>query len=844
MFRLITLLLFCASRSLSLGKPSAVMPDRHMAIFENYCLDCHDAETRKGQINLEDLSFDLGSDVQMAERWQEVLGVLNAGEMPPEDKDQLTQEEKTELLADLSEKLVVARKIHADNGGVIAMRRLNQREYANTVESLIGVRPEVEGLPTDHVAGGFDTAGASLYLSSDQFEQYVSIARSALETALGNRRAVEPSIIRTEAENKYYSKAAHQELLDEHLEGEERGRKFKEAFKANRETKPEDYGFKSVAEAHSAVNLSKKIAPVLEDYLKRPEIENGYIMMALNRRIRRPIKLPQFKSEVGEEVTIRFRAARYPDAPERFQYVEIVAHNWTDNTSTNLWWRKVRAPLDSPETIELTTILPPGKRMEFQFSWRSQQVGSKRNDRLFLEQKDQHHTPMGVWLDWVELERKGRPATPTDAMARLMPPVPKGAQEGSYAREVIERFATEAFRGTQPSGDYIDKLVGLFEANRAKGQKVEQALLQPMSIILASPSFLYMVESTGGERLSEFELAVRLSYFLWSAPPDAELMSLAENGRLSDPEELSKQTTRLLRDHRADRFIRDFAYQWLEMDRLGIFPFDTHLYQEFDNAVLHQSAEEIYQTLRHFLDKRLPLDQLIKSDFVVANDVMADFYGLPPVDSHEFRPVKLPKASPRGGLMGSAAILGMGSNGKRSSPVERGAWVLRHILNDPPPPAPPNVPQLERLDDEILSSRQLGIAHQEEPQCVQCHRKIDPIGYAMENFDAAGQWRESEVIRYGKRYEESKTFPIDPKGQFADGTQFTNFFELRDMIASHGDDFARGFTEALIAYGLGRPYGFSDYELADSILKQSKEKYFAIDRLIHALVQSPVFQSK
>ena len=176
------------------------MSDVHAKVLSKYCLDCHDSETEKGQINLEDLSFDLGSDVQVAERWQEVLNAINAGDMPPPDKSQMTAEEKTRFLADLSRKLVVARKIHADTGGDIKMRRLNQREYANTIEALLGVRPNVDGLPNDRAGSGFDTAGASLYFSSDQFEQYVEIARGALELALVNDEPTPKEVIRLEAE--------------------------------------------------------------------------------------------------------------------------------------------------------------------------------------------------------------------------------------------------------------------------------------------------------------------------------------------------------------------------------------------------------------------------------------------------------------------------------------------------------------------------------------------------------------------------------------------------------------------------------------------------------------------
>ncbi|MEO0414270.1 MAG: DUF1588 domain-containing protein, partial [Verrucomicrobiota bacterium] len=176
-------------------------------------------------------------------------------------------------------------------------------------------------------------------------------------------------------------------------------------------------------------------------------------------------------------------------------------------------------------------------------------------------------------------------------------------------------------------------------------------------------------------------------------------------------------------------------------------------------------------------------------------------------------------------------------------PVERGVWVLRHLLNDPPPPAPPNVPMLSRFQEEVLSVRDLQKAHQEEPQCAQCHRKIDPIGYAMENFDAAGAWREHEEI-LGRKHTVQATFPIDPSGKLSDGSEFANFYELKDLVASRTDQFAAGLAEALISYGLGRPYGFTDHDLAQSMLTETKASDYAIHHLIHALIQSEPFQKK
>ena len=279
------------------------------------------------------------------------------------------------------------------------------------------------------------------------------------------------------------------------------------------------------------------------------------------------------------------------------------------------------------------------------------------------------------------------------------------------------------------------------------------------------------------------------------------------------------------------------------MERLDFFQFDVKLHRDFDESTRSATREEVYQSFAHLLrDSRGGrIGKLLKSDYIFVNGLLATYYGIEGVTGDKFRKIKLPADSPRGGLLGMAAIHAMGSDGVVSSPVERGAWVLRHLLNDPPPPAPPNVPQISRLKDQVLTTRERLLAHQEEAQCASCHRKIDPIGFGMENFNATGKWRTEDSDGAGKS---KKTWAIDASGAFHKGPAFSDFLELRDLIAEREEDFARGFTEHLIEYALGRPFGFTDEELAAEIVRSASSKELAISELIHALVQSKVFRTK
>jgi hypothetical protein len=312
---------------------------------------------------------------------------------------------------------------------------------------------------------------------------------------------------------------------------------------------------------------------------------------------------------------------------------------------------------------------------------------------------------------------------------------------------------------------------------------------------------------------------------------------------------LEAQTNRLLDDPRSAGFVEPFVAQWLAMDRLDFFQFDLALYPKFDDSTKAAARREVYETVAHLLRENGRLSDLLEADYVVVNGLLADYYGLEGVQGDEFRRVPLPAGSPRGGLLGMAAVHAMGSNGEHTSPVERGAWVLRKLLNDPPPPAPPNVPQLARLAGKSLTTRERVVLHQEEPQCASCHRKIDPIGFGLENFDAVGAWRTTDssmaVNAQGKPDPKTKkTWTIDPAGALHGGPSFQDFDGLRDIVASRPEQFARGFTAALVEYALGRPCGFGDEPLVDAVVNDARSHELASRSFVHALVQSKPFRTK
>jgi hypothetical protein len=364
--------------------------------------------------------------------------------------------------------------------------------------------------------------------------------------------------------------------------------------------------------------------------------------------------------------------------------------------------------------------------------------------------------------------------------------------------------------------------------------------------------FLYLAEPNPGPQpksLTGGELATRLSYFLWGAPPDAILQQVGHSGALLQPDTLRAQTERLLNEPRTNDFLKSFLDQWLSLDRLDFFEFNPRLHPKFDASVKIAARDEIYESFSYLLQNNGSLRHVLKADHVLVNKVLADFYDLPNVHGDQFQKIPLPKASPRGGLLGMAAVLAMGGNGEKTNPVERGAWVLRKLLNTPPPPPPANVPQLARLAGKLLTTRERSQAHQEFPQCASCHRKIDPIGFGLENFDAAGLWRTEDTFQVlddkGKPVPNAKkTWQIDPSGVLHKGPAFSDYFALRDHIATQTKPFARGFAASLLEYSLGRSCGFSDEPLLDEILQHAGACDYGMREFIHALVGSEAFHRK
>ncbi|MDX1946156.1 MAG: DUF1592 domain-containing protein [Pirellulaceae bacterium] len=869
--------------------PRASIPQRHLALLREHCQKCHGGNLAEGMFRIDTLPPTI-TTLETAERWQKVLGALNSGEMPPADEPPLNNQAKADLLDDLTRAMVVARKALSDQHGEITMRRLNRREYRGTLQDLLGVEANVNELPADAGAGAFDTVGSNLFMSGNQFEQYLALGREALDEAFERQAAAaEQRRLRYETEN---STPLLAKLHASDLDAKRRGEAWIKAVEAAaakpenaaivaeiRKTaasdaifrrswakipgapSPESFGFDTGENNADKANRAAGntfMHPYREYYLKQPRLDEGAYLTINNGDFNSWITLlVPFNWPVGD-YRVRFRVAATEQAPPERRFIEFGIHPRHGQVMTV---HHVVGTMDNPQVIEVPLTL-------------TRRHGERDNRTLFIREKgtadhiDQQRRrfnegmkrsgigpEFALWVDWLEIERvptAGDPLPP--GLAALDVPLTDKAPPPSpeELRTALARFAETAFRGQPATPQFIDRLVKLYELRRVAGDKHLAALKETLAVVLASPRFLYLAEpATDRQRrpLSDLELATRLSYFLWGMPPDRQLLELARRGDLRQPAVLARETERLLKDPRVSGFARPFVHQWLDLDRLDFFEVNGNLFPRFDDSVKLSVRREVHESFGLLLRDNKPLSNLLQADYVVIDGVLASYYGIAGVTGDEFRPVPLPAGSPRGGLLGMGAIHVMGGNGEQTSPVERGAWVLRKLLNDPPPPAPANVPQLARLAGKLLTTRERLVLHQEQAQCASCHRKIDPIGLGLENFDAAGQWRVEDsyqLLTTGGKPDPKlvKTWQIDAAGALHDGPKFGDYFELRQIIAAKSDSFARGFSEALIEYALGRPCGFSDEPLVEDMLKRARERNFAPREFIHALIASSAFQTK
>ncbi|MCM8529896.1 MAG: DUF1592 domain-containing protein, partial [Lentisphaeraceae bacterium] len=794
-----SLTLFILTFSINAEETSIKIDHSFRSFFTSYCTDCHNSKKQKGKVQLDDgFSFEIKT-VQDADRWQKILSAINAGEMPPEDEAMPKESEKSDFLEMLSDTLVDARKFLADSGNETVMRRLNHQEYKNTIKDLLGVEVDASNLPSDHTSGGFNTDGGALFMSADQIEQHLTIAKKALNESFVTyadhktiKKKIEPEI----KTNKRIERLVHDR--EEKMMRAFQWRNSKDPNKT-----PKQFGFDSERGIKSIfIGQDRFYLPQL-DYHMHPLKKIGALLSLDHPNPNQSIEFEKNNLPSGF-YKIKAAVGRTTTATEERSFLDLGYLNDGSRDYSRIQTFHITAKYSKPQIIE-TTVYINDKNNKVVLAEKQTRENARSMLSRSRSQNGRSILGFSLLVDWIEWEGPLKIQGP-EIIERILTEF-KNKPSKADVRKIIKDFTAKAFRNDQASEEYIDKLCHLYEAKLKLYKKPLKAIIEPLSIVLASPGFLYMSEksdSNKSTKLTQRELAIRLAYFLWSAQPDQELWDLVSAGKLNEDKTIKTQINRMMSDPKFDNFIHSFTYQWLHMERLNFFQFDLGKFNDFDETMKWAVAEELYQTVKYVTVSDLKTKNLLKSNFVVINALLANHYGIPNVKGEHFRKVKLPADSVRGGLTGMAAVHAMGSDGVHSSPVERGTWVLRKILNQPPPPAPANVPQLSEVG-EGLTIRQMLKAHQKDAQCSHCHKKIDPIGFGLENFGPTGKWR----TRDNRNKTSTK---IDPSGAIYRGPKFKNYLELRDIFHSKKDDFNAGLTSHLLEYALGRKIGFSDQE--------------------------------
>jgi hypothetical protein len=789
---------------------AAASDEATRAFLKQHCTTCHSGTEPEGTFDAAVLSADFGK-AEHRKQWLKVAQQLRAGTMPPPEEPRPDNVEVKELLDWIDEQLMDAERVRSERDGRTLMRRLNQTEYANTIRDLLQVDVDLEGvLPADSVVGGFDTAADSLHFSPYQLAGYLEAANRALDAAFAN--GPRPWILNRRFDPKLESVTRRQDVY-RHL----------------------DDGV-----AVFASDLASNIQIVFWNCLTRFPGKYRFRISAYAYQTDRPVL---FHLNGGTE--------NLGDAPYLIDYFEV----------------------------------SPGEPTVLEFV---EEMEARRNIRLLVDTEIRprdlerlggaaNYDGPGLVVQWVEVEGPLLDSWPPPSYRRLLGDLPqKRVAEGSERSEVVsdqplqdaERilraFTRRAFR-RPATDDEIRSLVGRVRKELDQGASFERALRVGLKTVLVSPHFLFLREhvrpipnetlqddAKQSGPLDDFSLAVRLSYFLWSSMPDEELLALAERGTLSQPPVLREQVERMLEDGKATAFTERFAGQWLGLDQIDATLPDRQLYPEYDNLLRASMLKEVTFFFDEVLQNNLSLTHFVDSDFTFLNGRLAEHYGVGGVTGLEFRKVSLPKHLHRGGVVTMAAVLKVTANGTTTSPIVRGAWVLDRLLGTPPPPPPSGVEAVEPDIRGATTIREQLAKHRQIDTCANCHVLIDPPGFALENFDVIGGWRDhyrsigegTPVEVQGQRMRYKHGPPVDASDVLADGRRFDGIDAYKRLILAEKDQIARALAEKLVTYATGVSPTSADRPRIDSIVESVRQQNDGFRTLVHEVIQSELFRNK
>ena len=881
MRRLIQLSLICSLAIIcaALGAvQGADLPRATRSFIEKNCLECHDADVQKGGLDLSALKFDPANTTNFS-RWVLVHDRVTEGEMPPKKKARPNAAELESFKDSLSESLVSVEEKRLAKEGRATRRRLNRYEYENALRDLLHA-PWLQvrdSLPEDGEVERFNKVGDALDMSHVQMARYLAAADYALRQAMAPHfEAPEPKV------QRYYAR-------------DQRSYTGPMKFSVFN-TAPERATFPVLGfEAQPDVRRGEAPITVGSTNAELRDLEGVGVVASAYEPIEP--KFNQFRAPVASRYKLRFNAHTV----------------WVGPGPSNRWYipnldEVSRGRRDEPVTITAETpprllrklgdfdVRPDPGVHELDVWLLAGEIIRPDAGRLFrsrpgasrwqnpLAEKDGQP---GVVFRWMEVEGpiyEQWPPAGHQLMFADLPMVnreaPKDEDEASPRRDRPGRARFKPAAGVEviSTNQLVDaekllrefirhsyrRPVGKSEVKRflpvvrtaiEKGNNFTDAMIAAYTAVLCSPEFVYLREKPG--RLDDFALASRLSFFLWNSSPDDELRRLAEKSKLHEPDVLRAQTDRLLNSPKSKQFVDAFLDYWLELRRIVATAPDERLYSDYylDDLLAESALEETRAFFAELVREDLPARNLVDSDFAMLNERLATHYDLPPVQGVVVRRTPLPADSVRGGLLTQASVLKVTANGTTTSPVLRGAWVMERILGQKIPPPPPNLPAVEPDIRGAVTIRQQLEKHRNLESCNTCHEKMDPPGFALENFDVMGGWREryrSEsggepakgLAKSGQKFAFHYALPVDASGELPDGRKFRDIREFKQLLLDNEKQLARNLAKQLAIYATGAPIRFADREDIEQILARASSSHHGVRSLIHEVIQSDLFLNK
>lgn len=747
-------------------------------VLETYCTDCHNFEDYAGGI---DLSFFRPEDVAAeAETFEMVLKKLRASVMPPPSQEQPSVDQRWNLIASLEDSLDAYATEHPHPGHV-GLHRMNRIEYVNAVYELTGVKLDAEmALPKDDVSDGFDNIASVLKVSPSFLDQYVNAARRVAEEAVGDPAPLnQPVFLRASGPN------------ERHVDGLPLGTR----------------GGLSVDHIFPVDGEYTLTIPGMAGagYVLGMEYEHKVVVWLDGEKI--------FEDTIGGGEDFRRldqeQAPAVADINGRFANIPVTVSSGEHNISAAF---VARSFAESDEWLHEIGPNP----------------GMTRIARM-----------PGIQVDG-PISTNGNISTPARRKVMICEPN-EAAEETACAQQIFANMARKAFR--RPiSEDDLAAPMRFYEEGHALGG-FDQGIKYGMTAILASPKFLYRMESVpdGAEPgqivdINNLELASRLSFFLWSSPPDEELLELAANGALQDEGVMREQVERMLQDPRASALAENFTFQWLRLRDLESIDPDPDLFPEFNDSLITDFRTEIAMLVEDLVRSDRSVTELITADYTFLNETLARHYGIDGIRGDQFRRVKLEQEERRG-LLGKGGVQMVTSYANRTTPVIRGAYIMENFMGVPPAAPPPDVeafPETPEGARVAQTVRQRLEQHRDNPACAGCHDVMDPLGLAMENFDAIGRFRERDYL--------AGNVLIDASGQLADGTPLSGINDLRAALVERPDQFVQTYVEKLMMYALGRHVEYHDMPAVRAIVDNAARNDYSFSSVIMGIIESDQFQ--